>query len=26
MFGGKFSKMTYLEVAEAERQNVKVQS
>ncbi|MDT3389000.1 MAG: LemA family protein, partial [bacterium] len=25
MFGGKFSKMTYLEVAEAERQNVKVQ-
>jgi len=25
MFGGKFSKMAYLEVAEAERQNVKVQ-
>ena len=25
MFGGKFTKMTYLEVAEAERQNVKVQ-
>ncbi|MGP1508643.1 MAG: LemA family protein [Sphaerochaeta sp.] len=25
IFGGKFSKMTYLEVAEAERQNVKVQ-
>ncbi len=25
LFGGKFSKMTYLEVAEAERQNVKVQ-
>jgi len=24
-FGGKFTKMTYLEVAEAERQNVKVQ-
>ena len=25
MFGGKFTKMTYLEVSEAERQNVKVQ-
>ncbi len=25
LFGGKFKKMTYLEVAEAERQNVKVQ-
>ena len=25
LFGGKFSKMTYLEVSEAERQNVKVQ-
>ncbi len=25
LFGGKFTKMTYLEVAEAERQNVKVQ-
>ena len=25
IFGGKFSKMAYVEVAEAERQNVKVQ-
>ena len=25
LFGGKFSRMTYLEVSEAERQNVKVQ-
>ena len=25
LFGGKFTKMTYLEVSEAERQNVKVQ-
>ena len=25
LFGGKFKKMAYLEVAEAERQNVKVQ-
>ena len=25
LFGGKFARMTYLEVAEAERQNVKVQ-
>ena len=25
MFGGKFTRMTYLEISEAERQNVKVQ-
>ena len=25
LFGGKFTKMTYLEVSDVERQNVKVQ-